>query len=160
MISCKAQAFCQTDANAGNPEDNTHVTAIKPPQQDFVPGKETVSLAQLRHQYVQELSPENFEYLVHRIGAAHAKVVAVTLSKLALCCSSSQCCVNIPDSCSGHVQACPDLKRLQYLEPKACQAYLQPDNMRPFSLKHAQQQASIVGHMQQAGLLKVKPSID
>ena len=27
--------------------------------------------------------------------------------------------------------------------------------MRPFSLKHAQQQASIVGHMQQAGLLKV-----
>ena len=57
-----------------------------------------------------------------------------------------------------YVQACTDHKPLQYLEPEACQAYLQPDNLRPFSLKHAQQQASIVGHMQHAGLLQVNSS--
>ena len=78
MISCKAQAFCQTDANAGSPEENTHATATKPLQQDTVPREQTVSSAQLRHQYVQKLSTENFEHLVHRIGAAYAKVIAVT----------------------------------------------------------------------------------
>ena len=36
-----------------------------------------------------------------------------------------------------------------------CDAYLKPDNERPFSLKHAKQQASIVGHMHLAGLVKV-----
>lgn len=36
---------------------------------------------------------------------------------------------------------------------------MQPDNMRPFSIKHAQQQASIVGHMHQAGLLQVKNAL-
>ena len=54
---------------------------------------------------------------------------------------------------------CSDEQPVQYLEPEACQAYLQPDNLRPFSLKHAQQQASIVGHMQQIGLLQVRPAL-
>lgn len=53
-----------------------------------------------------------------------------------------------------HAQICSDEQPVQYLELEACQAHLQPDNHRPFSLKHAQQQASIVGHMQQIGLLQ------
>ena len=54
-----------------------------------------------------------------------------------------------------HVQVCSGAEELQVLQPASCQEHLQPDNLRPFSLKHAQQQASIVGHMQQAGLLQV-----
>ena len=43
--------------------------------------------------------------------------------------------------------------------PPECEAQLQPDNERPFSLKHAQQQASIVGHMKRSGLLTVRISV-
>ena len=76
-MSCKAQAFCQTDVNAGSPEDNVHATATKPVQHDTTARRPTVSSAQLRHQYVQALSSEQFQRLVHRIGAAHAEVSAV-----------------------------------------------------------------------------------
>ena len=79
-MSCKAQAFCQTDVNAGSPEDNSHATATKPPQHDTAAGNPTESSAQLRHQYVQALSTKEFEHLVGRIGAAHAKVIALTPS--------------------------------------------------------------------------------
>ena len=58
------------------------------------------------------------------------------------------------ETLSGLLQACSEQERLQHLAPSACEAYLQPDNERPFSLKHSQQQASIVGHMQQSGLLQ------
>ncbi|DBA70544.1 TPA: hypothetical protein ACH3X2_011942 [Trebouxia sp. C0005] len=54
----------------------------------------------------------------------------------------------------AHQQACSEQERLQPLTPPECEAYLKPDNERPFSLKHAQQQASIVGHMKQSGLLQ------
>lgn len=55
-----------------------------------------------------------------------------------------------------HAQVCADPEQLQPLSPPECDAYLQPDNIRPFSLKHAKQQASIVGHMREAGLLQVR----
>ena len=55
----------------------------------------------------------------------------------------------------GALQVCALQEPVQQLEPAACQPYLQADNVRPFSMKHAQQQASMVGHMQQAGLLEV-----
>ena len=41
------------------------------------------------------------------------------------------------------------------LRPTECEPYLQPDKARPFSQRHALQQASILGHAQQAGLLQV-----
>lgn len=50
---------------------------------------------------------------------------------------------------------CAEPEQLQPLSPPECKDYLQPDNIRPFSLKHAKQQASIVGHLKQAGLLQV-----
>ncbi|KAL0025254.1 hypothetical protein WJX77_010713 [Trebouxia sp. C0004] len=55
---------------------------------------------------------------------------------------------------NAHQQACSEQERLHPLTPPECEAYLKPDNERPFSLKHAQQQASIVGHMKQSGLLQ------
>ena len=39
--------------------------------------------------------------------------------------------------------------------PVAAQSCLVPDRVRPFSLKHALQQASIVGNMGRIGLLQV-----
>lgn len=81
-MSCKAQSFCQTDVNAGNPEDNRHATATKPLQLDTAARQPTGSSAQLRHQYVQALSSEQFQHLVHRIRAAHAEVSAAILSTL------------------------------------------------------------------------------
>lgn len=81
-MSCKAQAFCQKDVNAGNPEDNRHATASKPMQYDTAARRPTVSSAQLRHQYVQALSSEQIQNLVHRIGAAHAEVSAALLLTL------------------------------------------------------------------------------
>jgi len=42
--------------------------------------------------------------------------------------------------------------------PPACQPYMVPDSLRPFSIKHAQQQASIVGNMGAEGLLRQLPA--
>lgn len=42
--------------------------------------------------------------------------------------------------------------------PPACEPYMKPDSLRPFSLKHARQQASIVGNMEAEGLLQLLPS--
>lgn len=102
-MSCKAQALCQTDMNASSSEDKTHVTATNPHQHNKAAGKPTVSSAQLRHQYVQALSTEKFDHLVHHVETAQAKVMAVTIStfwksdELAICYYSSQRCVYKPD---------------------------------------------------------------
>ena len=52
-------------------------------------------------------------------------------------------------------QVCRLPEHLQQMLPDESRAYMQPDNLRPFSLRHAIQQASIVGNMLAAGLLKV-----
>ena len=49
-------------------------------------------------------------------------------------------------------QVCPAAPEAQELKPDGAPLY-QQDPLRPFSLKHARQQASIVGHMERTGLL-------
>ena len=44
---------------------------------------------------------------------------------------------------------------LQQEMPASCLQYLEPDNLRPFSLRHATQQASIAGNLRRVGLLQV-----
>lgn len=52
-------------------------------------------------------------------------------------------------------QECIPPEQLQHLPVAGSKAYLEPDNLRPFSLRHAVQQASIGGNLDCAGLLKV-----
>ena len=53
------------------------------------------------------------------------------------------------------MQVCPESEAEEVLLPTECLPYMQPSPDMPFTAKHARQQASIVGHMKQAGLLKV-----
>ncbi len=51
------------------------------------------------------------------------------------------------------MQLCGSPEEVRPLHPPEAEPYMQPDAARPFSLKHATQQASMVGNMQHAGLL-------
>ena len=58
----------------------------------------------------------------------------------------------------GHCpQECRQGPPVEVLEPPAANWLVRegPRQNRPFSMKHAQQQASIIGHMARAGLLQV-----
>ena len=55
------------------------------------------------------------------------------------------------------MQECRREPPLEVLAPPAANWLIRegPRQNRPFSMKHAQQQASIIGHMAKAGLLEV-----
>ena len=61
--------------------------------------------------------------------------------------------------CTGAhcIQECRQEPPLEVLEPPAANWLIRegPRQNRPFSMKHARQQASIIGHMAKAGLLQV-----
>lgn len=52
-------------------------------------------------------------------------------------------------------QVCPEVDICLDVRPPESDDSLKPDHVNPFSLRHAMQQASIVGNMQRFGLLEV-----
>ena len=53
--------------------------------------------------------------------------------------------------------ACQEPLQERICLPEACKPFMAEDNLRPFSIKHAQQQASIVGNLEAEGLLSCLP---
>ena len=71
------------------------------------------------------------------------------------CQVTSPCVINQ----QAHVQVCLCEEPCSTLRPSECEPNLQPSKAQPFSLRHALQQASILGHAQQAGLLQVGSAV-
>ena len=53
------------------------------------------------------------------------------------------------------VQVCSACEPVQQILPTGSEDFLRPDHARPFSFRHAIQQASIIGNLGHAGLLQV-----
>lgn len=54
-----------------------------------------------------------------------------------------------------YYQECCEDEHEHVSSPAACEPFMRPDIHRPFSAKHGLQQASILGNMQDYGLLEV-----
>ena len=64
-------------------------------------------------------------------------------------CCAALCCPALPLQLCG-----PHPEPLHALLPPEAEPFMRPEANRPYSVKHASQQASIVGNMRRAGLLQ------